>query len=192
MLKLKAAEDHELIKYYIEGSELAFDVLINRHRKEIHKRIYVIVRDQTIAEDILQDTFIRMMRSIQAGTYNEGGKFLPWALTIARNICIDYKRKKKRSRHFSDHVTFPDNFSGQTTTIKCRISETQLQQHVDSILNKLPEVQRIVIQYRHFEEMSFKEISKAMGTNMNTTMGRMRYGLKSLNKIIGSNRSVFQ
>lgn len=192
MLNLKAAEDHELIKYYAHGNELAFDVLINRHRKEIHKRIYSIVRDRVIAEDILQDSFIRMMRSIQSATYNEGGKFLPWALTIAKNICIDYKRRNKRSKHFFYKVSIPDNFSKQTATIRCRISERQLQQQVESILNKLPETQRTVIQYRHFEEMSFKEISQVMGTNMNTTMGRMRYGLKTLNKIIGNNRSLFQ
>lgn len=192
MLYLKSAEDHELIKYYTEGNELAFDVLINRHRKEIYRRIYLIVRNQTIAEDILQDTFIRMMRSIRSGTYSEGGKFLSWALTIARNICIDHKRKNKRSKRFSYNFSIPDNFSAQTTTINCRISERQLQQQIESILNSLPEAQRTVIKYRHFEEMSFKEISLAMGTNMNTTMGRMRYGLKSLNKLIGANRSVFQ
>jgi RNA polymerase sigma-70 factor (ECF subfamily) len=192
MLNLKKADDHELIKDYTEGNELAFDVLINRHRNEIYKRIYLIVRDRTMAEDILQDSFIRMMRSIRSRTYNEDGKFLPWALTIARNICIDYKRKNMRSKNLFYKVSIPDNFSQQTTTIKCRLSQRQLQQQVELILNKLPEVQRTVIQYRHFEQMSFKEISQAMGTNMNTTMGRMRYGLKSLNKIIGNNRSIFQ
>lgn len=192
MLNLKGAEDHELIKYYTGGNKLAFDILIDRHRKEMYKRICVIIKDQTIAEDILQDTFIRMMRSIHSGNYNEGGKFLPWALTIARNICIDYKRRNKRLRHFSSHFSIPDNYSRQTTTIRCRISETQLKQQVELILSKLPENQRTVIQYRHFEEMSFKQISQMMGTNMNTTMGRMRYGLKSLNKMIGGNRSVFR
>jgi len=192
MMNLEALGDRDLVKSYIEGNELAFNVLVKRHRKEIYQRIYFIVRDKVVAEDILQDTFIRIVRSIQGRGYNEEGRFLPWAVTVARNLCLDYKRKTKGSRFLSYDLLQSDLSSRESTSIKCRISENQLHQQIELILNKLPEVQRDVIKYRHYEEMSFKEISSAMGTNVNTTMGRMRYGLKTLNRIICSGRWDFQ
>lgn len=192
MMNLEALGDRDLVKSYIEGNELAFNVLVKRHRKEIYQRIYFIVRDKVVAEDILQDTFIRIVRSIQGRGYNEEGRFLPWAVTVARNLCLDYKRKTKGSRFLSYDLLQSDFSSRESTSIKCRISEKQLQQQIEFILNQLPEVQRDVIKYRHYEEMSFKEISSAMGTNVNTTMGRMRYGLKTLNRIICSGRWDFQ
>jgi RNA polymerase sigma-70 factor (ECF subfamily) len=192
MMNLEALGDRDLVKSYIEGNELAFNVLVKRHRKEIYQRIYFIVRDKVVAEDILQDTFIRIVRSIQGRGYNEEGRFLPWAVTVARNLCLDYKRKTKGSRFLSYDLLQSDLSSRESTSIKCRISENQLQQQIEFILNQLPEVQRDVIKYRHYEEMSFKEISSAMGTNVNTTMGRMRYGLKTLNRIICSGRWDFQ
>ena len=191
MRSFESAEDHELIKYYKEGNEVAFDVLVRRHSKEIFQRICFIIKDKTIAEDILQDTFIKIVRSIKSDVYNEDGKFLPWAITVARNLCLDHKRKEKGPKHFWYHVARPKNFSSQSTTIKCRISERQLQQQVDYILNQLPPTQRAVIKYRHFEEMSYKEIASLMGTSVNTTTGRMRYALLTLNKLIGGNRSIF-
>jgi len=184
MMNLDTLVDPDLVRSYIEGSELAFNVLVKRYKKEIYQRIYFIVRDKMIAEDILQDTFIRIVRSIQGGSYNEEGRFLPWAITVARNLCLDYKRKMKGAK-FLYYDLLPIEFtSTQSTAMKCRISENQLQEQIDNILNRLPEAQRTVIKYRHFEEMSFKEISSAMGTNVNTTMGRMRYGLRTLNKMI--------
>lgn len=191
MINFEVLKDHELVKRYKEGNEIAFDVLVRRHSKEIFQRICFIIKDKTISEDILQDTFIKIVRSIKSDVYNEDGKFLPWAITIARNICLDYKRKQKSPKHFCYHVSMPENFSSQSTTIKCRISERQLQQQVDYILNQLPAEQRAVIKYRHFEEMSYKEIASIMGTSVNTTTGRMRYALLSLNKLIGENRSYF-
>lgn len=192
MMNLEALDDHALVKSYIDGNEFAFNVLVKRHRKEIYQRIYFIVRDKMIAEDILQDTFIRIIRSIQGKSYNEEGRFLPWAITVARNLCLDYKRKAKGPK-FLPYDLLQTGFSNNlSTSIKCRITENQLQQQIEFILNQLPEVQRTVIKYRHYEEMSFKEISSAMGTNVNTTMGRMRYGLKTLNKMICNSRADFQ
>jgi RNA polymerase sigma-70 factor (ECF subfamily) len=176
----------------MDGNDSAFNVLVNRHKKEIYQRIYFIVRDKMIAEDILQDTFIRIVRSIRAGSYNEEGRFLPWAITVARNLCLDYQRKTKGPKFLSYDLSLPEFFSKQSTTIKCRISENQLQQQMEFILSQLPDAQRDVIKYRYYEEMSFKEISSSMGTNVNTTMGRMRYGLKSLNRMICNSRSIFQ
>ena len=191
-MNLEALGDQDLVKSYIDGNEFAFSILVKKHKKEIYQRIYFIVRDKVIAEDILQDTFIRIVRSIQSKGYNEEGRFLPWAITVARNLCLDYKRKTKGTRFLSYDFIQSGSSSNQTTSIKCRISENQLQQQMEYILNQLPEVQRNVIKYRHYEEMRFKEISSAMGTNVNTTMGRMRYGLKTLNKMICNNRSYFQ
>lgn len=192
MKNLKKAEDDQLVKCYMNGQELAFEILIKRHKKEIYQKIYLLVRDKLAAEDILQDTFIKILKSINSGAYNEEGKFLPWALTVARNLCLDYKRKAKRPKHFHYNVALPENLIRESSSIKCKISERQLQQQIESILNQLPEAQRTVIKYRHFEDMSFKEISVAMGTSVNTTIGRMRYGIQSLNRMIGNNRSVFQ
>lgn len=190
-MNFELLEDLELIKYYKEGNEFAFDVLVRRHKKEIFQRIYLIIKDKTIAEDILQDTFIKIVRSIKTDVYNEDGKFLPWAITVARNLCLDYKRRERRPKYLCCHVPMPENFSKQSTTIKCRISEKQLQQQIEYILNQLPQAQKEVIKYRHFEEMSFKEIATAMGTSVNTTTGRMRYALLNLSKLIGDNRSCF-
>lgn len=191
MMNFENLEDYELIRYYKNGFDAAFEVLVRRHRREIFQRIYLIVKDKMIAEDILQDSLIKIVRSIREDVYNEGGKFLPWALTVARNLCLDYKRKEKSPKHFCYHVPVPENFSRQSTMFKCRISERQLQQQVEFILNQLPQVQRDVIKYRHFEEMSFKEIASTMGTTVNTTTGRMRYALLKLNKLIADNRSYF-
>jgi len=183
--------DHELVRHYIGGNEWAFNVLVKRHKKEIYQRIYFILRDKMIAEDILQDTFIRILRSIRGGRYNEEGRFLPWVIAVAKNLCLDYKRKTRGARLISYDLIVTELSSRKSTTMKCRISEEQLQQQMEYILNQLPDVQRRVIRYRHYEEMSFKEISSVMGTNVNTTTGRMRYGLKKLNRMICNNRSTF-
>jgi RNA polymerase sigma factor (sigma-70 family) len=191
MKNFELLEDPELIKDYKEGNEFAFNVLMRRHKKEIFQRIYLIIKDKTIAEDILQDTFIKIVRSIKTDVYNEDGKFLPWAITVARNLCLDYKRKERRPKYLCYHVPMPENFSKQSTTIKCRISEKQLQQQIEYIIDQLPQVQKEVIKYRHFDEMSFKEIATAMGASVNTTTGRMRYALLNLSKLIGNKRSCF-
>jgi RNA polymerase sigma factor (sigma-70 family) len=191
MKDFENVEDHQLIKSFKEGNDFAFEMLIRRHRKEIFQRICLIVKDKTIAEDILQDSLIKIVRSIRSDIYNEGGRFLPWALTVARNLCLDYKRKTKRPKYFCYHVPMPENFSKQSTTIKCRMSEEELQQQIEYILNQLPPIQREVIKYRHYDDMSFKEIAMAMGTSVNTTTGRMRYALLNLSKLIGDNRSSF-
>jgi len=183
----KKTNDSELVSCYIQGDESAFETLVKKYQKQIYQKIYFITRDKMIAEDILQETFIKIIRSIKTGVYNEEGRFLSWAVTVARNLCLDYKRKSKPV-HLPYELTPSQSFS-QSITMKCRLSENQLQYQIEFILNKLPEVQRTVIKYRHFEEMSFKEISLAMGANINTTMGRMRYGLKSLHKIIMSHRT---
>src|SRR5436305_9629429 len=99
MVNLKKEQDDQLIKHYLNGTEAAFGFLVNRYKKEIYQRIYFIVRDKISAEDILQDTLVRIVRSIKSGLYNEEGKFLPWALMIARNLCLDYKRKTRHSKH---------------------------------------------------------------------------------------------
>src|SRR6478672_10585178 len=118
MMNLEALGDRDLVKSYIEGNELAFNVLVKRHRKEIYQRIYFIVRDKVVAEDILQDTFIRIVRSIQGRGYNEEGRFLPWAVTVARNLCLDYKRKTKSAKCLPYDFSLSDFYSKHSTTIK--------------------------------------------------------------------------
>jgi len=180
----KKRNDEELVKCYIAGDESAFEVLVKKYRKVIYQKIYFIIRDRVVAEDILQETFFKIIRSIRSGVYDEQGRFLSWAVTVARNQCLDYKRKLKGPKLLPYELMPSQCFFQHSTTMKCRISESQLQQQIQFIVNQLPEVQRTVIKYRHFEEMSFKEISLAMDTNVSTTTRRMRYGLKNLYKII--------
>ena len=189
MMNLEKLDDRLLLKCYRRGDNSALGVLLRRHKNKIYQKIYLIIRDKVTADDLLQDTFIRIMNSVRSVNYNEEGKFLPWALTVAKNLCFDHKRKMKCPKHY--RFSLPENLSRYSTTIKCRISEEQLQQQIESMLNKLTEVQKTVIKYRHFEEMSYKEISLAMGTSINTATGRMRYALINLNRLIGENRGTF-
>jgi RNA polymerase sigma-70 factor (ECF subfamily) len=188
---LKKAEDHELIQNFIDGNDFAFEILIRRHKSMIYEKIYFIVRNKLAAEDILQECFIRILQSIRNKGYNENGKFLPWALTIATNLCIDHKRKKKRNAYCIYEHEASTLLRNQSVSLPCKMSERQLQQQIEYILNKLPEEQKTVIRFRHYDEMSYKEISSAMGTNVSTAIARMRYGLHNLNRMIGSNRSAF-
>ena len=183
---LSRLSDHELINSFTAGNVNALEVLVLRHKDKLYTSIFFLVKDKYLAEDIFQDVFIRIIDTIRGGRYTEEGKFLPWAMRIAHNLCVDHFRKVKRTptiRNGEDKDIFEVlNFSedsAETTMMK-----RQSHDRVREMLQRLPEDQREVIILRHYADMSFKEIAAATDCSINTALGRMRYGLINLLKMM--------
>tara|TARA_B100001027_G_C16247221_1_gene322572 strand:+ start:123 stop:707 length:585 start_codon:yes stop_codon:yes gene_type:complete len=178
--------DAQLISKYISGNENSLSVLIHRHQSRIYGFIFSKIQDRDSAEDIFQDTFIKVIQTLKRGLYNEQGKFLPWVMRIAHNLVIDHFRKNNRMPKFNGRGDF-DVFSiisDGNLSIESQIVESQIASHVRILLEELPEDQKKVIKMRIYQDMSFKEISENTGVSINTALGRMRYGLINLRKII--------
>lgn len=178
--------DNELIHLFTDGNLEALETLVLRHKDKLYTSILFLVKDKYLAEDIFQDVFIRIIDTMRGGRYTEEGKFLPWAMRIAHNLCVDHFRKVKRTptiRNSEDKDIFEVlNFtadSAETTMIK-----RQSYHRVREMLERLPEDQREVIILRHFADMSFKEIAATTNCSINTALGRMRYGLINLRKLM--------
>ena len=185
-MNIKSLSDAELISNYILGEESALSVLINRHQARLYGFIFSKIQDRDAAEDVFQDTFIKVIRTLKRGNYNEQGKFLPWVMRIAHNLVIDYFRKNNRMPKFKNKGDF-DIFSvlsDESPNAENKIVENQIADHVRILLEELPEDQKIVIKMRIYQDMSFKEISENTGVSINTALGRMRYGLINLRKMI--------
>ncbi len=176
--------DSELISSYIRGSEKAFEKLVLRHKNKVFTTIYLIVKDQYIAEDLLQDTFIKAVDTIRSGRYNEEGKFLPWIVRIAHNLAIDYFRRDKRYPNvvFEDGSTVFNTLEFAEDSVEAVQIRRETHEHLRELIQRLPEQQRQVLIMRHYEEMSFQEIADATGVSINTALGRMRYALINLRK----------
>lgn len=176
--------DAKLVSLYISGDENSFAQLLKRHKAKVYTTIYLIVKDQYIAEDLLQETFIKAIKKLKSGDYNEEGKFLPWIVRIAHNLAIDYFRREKRYPTIimedGSNIFNSLDFSEDST------ESLQIKDETHSILRKLiqtlPEPQREVLLMRHYGEMSFQEIADATGVSINTALGRMRYALINLRK----------
>ncbi|MGB3589056.1 MAG: sigma-70 family RNA polymerase sigma factor [Tunicatimonas sp.] len=183
-MKKYAVSDSKLVSLYKEGHEAAFEQLVNRHKAKIFTAIYMIVKDECIAEDILQEAFIKVVNTIKSGRYNEEGKFLPWVMRIAHNLSIDHFRKTRRyptivvedGSNIFNTLDFSED-SAESIQIK-KDTHTLLRQ----LIKELPEAQRQVLTMRHYMDMSFKEIADATGVSINTALGRMRYALINLRK----------
>lgn len=179
-------DDSILVQDYISGDERALEVLINRHNQRITSFIYSKVMDRDIAEDIFQDTFIKVIKTLKKGTYSEEGKFLPWVMRIAHNLIIDYFRKNKRMPRFEGNEEF--NIFSVLGDDKLNAEKQLIKDQIDSDLSKLieelPDDQKEVLVMRIYRDMSFKEISENTGVSINTALGRMRYALINLRKII--------
>ena len=179
-------DDSILVQDYISGDEKALEVLINRHNQRITSFIYSKVLDRDIAEDIFQDTFIKVIKTLKKGTYSEEGKFLPWVMRIAHNLIIDYFRKNKRMPRFEGNEEF--NIFSVLGDDKLNAEKQLIKDQIDSDLSKLieelPDDQKEVLVMRIYRDMSFKEISENTGVSINTALGRMRYALINLRKII--------
>ena len=176
--------DSKLLSLYIKGNEEAFAELVHRHKSRVYTTIYLIVKDQYIAEDLFQETFIKVVKTLKKGTYNEEGKFLPWVLRIAHNLAIDHFRKAKRyptivledgSPVFNSMEFTEENFE----TAQMREDTNAM---LKRFIKELPDAQREVLIMRHYMEMSFQDIADATGVSINTALGRMRYALINLKK----------
>jgi RNA polymerase sigma-70 factor (ECF subfamily) len=178
--------DIDLILSFQNGNTCAFENLINRHKDKIFSSILFFVKDTYLAEDLFQDVFIKIIDTIRNKRYAEEGKFLPWALRIAHNLCIDYFRKVKRapSIRTSDNKDIFELLQISEDAPDTKVMQSQSHERVRQMLDLLPEEQREIIVLRHYANLSFKEIASITNFSINTALGRMRYGLINLRKMM--------
>jgi RNA polymerase sigma-70 factor (ECF subfamily) len=190
MKSLLKKTDHELIHLFIDGDLQALEALVVRHKDKLYTSILFLVKDKYLAEDIFQDVLIKIIDTIRGGRYTEEGKFLPWAIRIAHNLCVDHFRKVKRTpaiKTSDDRDIFEVlNFTEEGADAK--MMKRQSHDRVRKMLELLPEDQREVIILRHYAELSFKEIASLTNCSINTALGRMRYGLINLRKMMTEKR----
>jgi len=178
--------DREIISLYINGKESALNIIINRHRSRIFGYILSKVRDKDTAEDIFQDVFIKIINSVKKGKYNEEGKFIVWAMTITHNMIMDFFRKKKKNRFLkpTDEFDIFDVISDQSLNSEESLIKSQVIADLNILINELPDTQKQVLKLRYFSSMSFKEIAEKCDISINTALGRMRYALINIRKIM--------
>jgi RNA polymerase sigma-70 factor (ECF subfamily) len=186
--------DQELIARYLDGDDRSFEELLNRHQQKIYTSIYLFVKDQSLAEDIFQEVFIKIIDTLRKGKYNHEGKFLQWAMRISYNMCVDYFRRNKRRPKVSPTETFDIFDVLQTTEANAEqnIIRSQTHDKVRTLVDMLPPEQREVVILRHYADMSFKEIAKLTRVSINTALGRMRYALINIRKMIEEKDIVLQ
>ena len=188
----KSISDATLVSQYIQGDEPSLSILIKRHQQRLYSFIYSKVYDRDVTEDVFQDTFIKVIRTLKRGNYNEEGKFLPWVMRIAHNLVIDHFRKSNRMPKFNNSGDF-DIFSvlsDSSLNAEGELVQSQIVQDVRAMVEKLPEDQKSVLVMRMYNDMSFKEISENTGVSINTALGRMRYALINLRKLIEKHNIV--
>jgi RNA polymerase sigma factor (sigma-70 family) len=186
MTPLSKLTDNDLINLFVAGNVNALEVLVLRHKDKLYTSILFLVKDKYLAEDIFQDVFIRIIDTMRGGRYTEEGKFLPWAMRIAHNLCVDHFRKVKRTPTIktgeNQDIFEVLNFTEDSAEDK--MMKKQSHSRVRDMLDQLPEDQREVIILRHYADMSFKEIATVTNCSINTALGRMRYGLINLRKMM--------
>ncbi len=182
--------DYELIDRFVKGDHSSFEQLIYRHKNRVYAYIGMYVRDKTLVEDLFQDTFLKVLQSLQAGKYRDDGKFLSWVMRIAHNLTIDHFRREKQMNMVSNDSYEGDIFNSRKiveANVEDVIVKKQIRKDIRRIIDQLPEDQKEVIILRHFADLSFKEIAEITGVSINTALGRMRYALINIRKIIGEN-----
>lgn len=195
-MAMKFLDDQVLIHNYLEGNEQAFEVLLMRHKDKIYRSIYHKIREREIAEDIFQETFVKIIQTLKLGNYNEEGKFLPWAMRIAQNLVIDYFRKHGRMKLVSERNAKSEDFTifsilkMDELNIEQSISKTELEKQMIELIQHLPESQKEIIEKRIFQDLSFKDIAEMEDISINTALGRMRYALINLRKLIEKHQLV--
>jgi len=189
---LQKLNDSQLVSKYMQGNENALGALIERHNQRIFSFIFSKVYDKEISNDIFQDTFVKVIKTLKAGKYNEEGKFLPWVMRIAHNLVIDHFRKGNRMPKFNDNGEFSifSVLSDDSLNAETKIIKSQVETDVRSLVDELPDDQREVLLMRMYNDMSFKEISENTGVSINTALGRMRYALINLRKLIEKHQIV--
>lgn len=187
-MNLKPYDEQALVKLYVAGNQLALEELITRHKTKIFTSIYLMVKDQYLAEDIFQDAFIKVINTLRSGKYNEEGKFLPWVMRIAHNLVIDYFRKEKRSPVItsSDSVDVLNTLQFHEENAEDKMLKQQNYDSLKYLIRSLPDEQKEVLLMRHYADLSFKDIAQITGVSINTALGRMRYALSNLRKMMSS------
>lgn len=185
MNSLNNLSEQELIQLYLKGNTNALSCLISRYKDKIYTSIYLLVKDKYMAEDIFQEVFIRIIDSLKAKGYSNEGKFLPWALRISHNLCVDHFRKVKRTPKIttSDDRDIFEVLNFSEPNAETRLIQSQRHEKVRKMIDLLPEDQREVIILRHYGDLSFKEIAAITKCSTNTALGRMRYGLINMRKM---------
>jgi RNA polymerase sigma factor (sigma-70 family) len=185
-MNVQKISDQELIRLYQQGNEASLETLIKRHQRNVYTAIYMLVKNRALAEDLFQETFIKIVNTLRSDKYNEEGKFAPWAARVARNLTIDYIRKMKRD------VTITDSEGNDIFNYimiaeesnEDKIIRAQSEHNIRQLVKKLPEEQRQVLIMRQWGNMSFQEIADSTGVSINTALGRMRYALNNLRKMM--------
>ncbi len=178
--------DQQLIQFFIDGNTDALEALVLRHKDKIYTSIFFLVKDKYLAEDIFQDTFIRIIDTLRGGRYTDEGKFLPWTMRIAHNLCVDHFRKIKRTPHIknSDNQNIFEVYHFSEENAETKLIKRESHDRIREMLDRLPDDQREVIILRHFADLSFKEIAELTNCSINTALGRMRYGLINMRKMM--------
>ncbi len=194
MQVMTSLNDQQLIALYLEGDERAFELLLSRHQQKIYTSIYLFVKDQSLAEDIFQEVFIKIIDTLRKGKYNHEGKFLQWAMRIAYNMCVDYFRRNKRRPQVSPTETFDifDIIQVSDDNAEQSIIRSQTHDRIRHLVDQLPPEQREVVILRHYADMSFKEIAKLTRVSINTALGRMRYALINIRKMVEEKEVTLQ
>jgi RNA polymerase sigma-70 factor (ECF subfamily) len=190
----ESATDTDLVNSFLSGNEMALEQLIYRYKDKIYTSIYMLVKDKYLAEDLFQDAFLKMIKNMRAGRYSEQGKFLPWASRIAHNLCMDHFRrtKSKLPVTLASGEDIMELLAGADDYNIPKIEQRQTEQSLRKLMLQLPEEQREVIILRLYGDLSFKEISELTSVSINTALGRMRYGLINLRKMVGDMQLVLR
>ncbi len=193
-MQVNSLSDQELINRYLGGDQGAFAVLLERHKSKIYTSIYLFVKDKALAEDIFQDVFIKIIDTLRKGRYNHEGKFLQWAMRISYNMCVDHFRRNKRRPKFSPTEDFDilDILAQPDPNKEQQIIKSQTHKKVRELVDQLPDEQREVVILRHYADLSFKEIAALTGVSINTALGRMRYALINIRKMLENKEYVLQ
>lgn len=185
--------DNTLIKQFVSGDATAFELLLARYRKKIYTYIYLSVKHKDIADDIFQETFIKVIRSLKEGKYAESGKFAPWVVRIAHNLIIDYFRKLRQNNECSNDNTDGLSITGDELSdlnAEERAIRLQIRKDVRRLLDFLPSEQREIVLMRYYMNLSFKEISEQLNININTALGRMRYAIINMRKMVEASKKM--
>ncbi len=193
-MQVTKLSDQELINQYISGNDRAFEVLLVRHKQKIYTSIYLFVKDHALAEDIFQEVFIKIIDTLRKGKYNHEGKFVQWAMRISYNMCVDYFRRSKRRPKVTPTEAFDifDVLPVKEDNAEQTIIRSQTHDKVRKLVDMLPPEQREVVILRHYADMSFKEIAQLTRVSINTALGRMRYALINIRKMVEEKEIILQ
>ncbi len=192
MIKIQVS-DAALLSAYIQGDDKAFETLVKRSKSKVYTTIYLIVKDRYIAEDLMQEAYIKAIDVIKSGRYNEEGKFLPWILRISHNMAIDHFRKDKRypTIILEDGSKVFNSFDFAEDSVEEQQMKADQVENIREMIKKLPDEQREVLVMRHYEDLSFQEIADQTGVSINTALGRMRYALINLRKMLNKQEIAY-